>query len=49
MALILVLVFFSLASAYYFNSKAKMRRDNRREKMKEMQEELLETLRKKRT
>lgn len=43
----LLLIFFSLATAYYFNEKAKIKRNNRREKLKEMQEELLEAVRRK--
>ena len=43
----LLLIFLSLATAYYFNAKAKIKRNNRREKLKEMQDELLEVLRKK--
>lgn len=42
---LLILVFFSIASFYYFNEKRKIRRDQRREKLDEKREELLETLR----
>ena len=42
---LLILVFFSIASFYYFNEKRKIKRDQRRESLDEKREELLETLR----
>lgn len=41
----LILIFFSLATFYYFNQKRKINRENRQEKLEEKREELLNTLR----
>jgi hypothetical protein len=45
---LLILVFFSIASFYYFNEKRKIRRDQRKERLDEKREELLEALRRSR-
>lgn len=41
----LILIFFSLATFYYFNQKRKINRENRQEKLEEKREELLNALR----
>ena len=42
----LILIFFSLATFYYFNQKRKIKRENQEERMEEKREQLLRTLRK---
>lgn len=44
MPIILILVFLSLTSFYYFGQKARIRREKRQEKMREKYENLLNTL-----
>jgi phosphotransferase system glucose/maltose/N-acetylglucosamine-specific IIC component len=41
----LILIFFSLATFYYFNQKRKINRENRLERLEEKREELLNALR----
>ncbi len=41
----LILIFFSLATFYYFNQKRKIKRENQEERMEEKREQLLRTLR----
>jgi hypothetical protein len=40
------MIFFSLATFYYFNQKAKIRREARKKKYEEKFEELMEVLKK---
>jgi len=41
----LILIFFSLATFYYFNQKRKIKRENREKRLEEKREQLLKALR----
>jgi hypothetical protein len=43
--IILILIFISLSFAYYFNQKAKIRREQRHDRYLEKQQELVDRLR----
>ena len=43
----LVAIFISLSAFYYFNQKSKIRRQNKREKVNEKRQEILDLLKKK--
>jgi len=42
----LILIFFPLATFYYFNQKRKINKENRQERLEEKREQLLSALRK---